>query len=109
MVVEARIPSSFSLWEGQENDIREWGLVDGISFVAFKDINDDEKDEVIIGILYETGAGPQGVIPRTEVRIFEDNGDSFSYSKDLSEYVTGRIPDDGTIYNVYRNVTTYDN
>ena len=108
-MVEARIPSSFSLWEGQENDIREWGLVDGISFVAFKDINDDEKDEVIIGILYETGAGPQGVISRTEVRIFEDNGDSFSYSKDLSEYVTDKIPDDGTFYDVYRIVTTYDN
>ena len=91
-----------------ENDIRESGLVDGISFVAFKDINDDEKVEVIVGILYETGAGPQGVIPRTEVRIFEDNGDSFSYSKDLSEYVTGRIPDDGTIHDVYRNVTTYN-
>lgn len=89
-----------------ENDIRD-NLFEGISFVAFKDINEDEKDEVIIGLLYITGAGPQGVIPRTEVRIFEDKGDSFEYSKDISEYITDSMPEDGTIHDVYDKIKWY--
>ncbi|MBO4456574.1 MAG: hypothetical protein J5802_02515 [Butyrivibrio sp.] len=84
-----------------KDDIREWGLFEGISFVAFKDINDDKKDEVIVGVQYSTGAGPQGMIPRTEVRIFEDKGDSFEYSKDLSEHITDSMPEDGRIEDVY--------
>ena len=84
-----------------ENDIRDWELFEDISFVAFKDINEDKKDEIIVGIQYITGVGPQGMIPRTEVRIFEDKGDSFEYSKELSKYVTDNVPEDGTIQDVY--------
>ena len=90
-----------------ENDIRD-NLFEGISFVAFKDINEDEKDEVIIGLLYITGAGPQGVIPRTEVRIFEDKGDSFEYSKDISKYINDSMPEDGTIHDVYDKIKMYN-
>ena len=71
----------------KEDNIRQWGFVDGISFVTFTDVNGDEKDDVVIGILYETGAGPQGTIPRMEVRIYEDQGDEFVYDAELcSEY-----------------------
>ena len=84
-----------------ENDIRDWELFEDISFVAFKDINEDKKDEIIVGIQYITGVGPQGMIPLTEVRIFEDKGDSFEYSKELSKYVTDNVPEDGTIQDVY--------
>lgn len=90
-----------------ENDIRD-NLFEGISFVAFKDINEDEKDEVIIGLLYITGAGPQGVIPRTEVRIFEDKGDSFEYSKNISKYINDSMPEDGTIHDVYDKIKMYN-
>ena len=71
----------------REDNIRQWGWVDGISFVMFTDVNGDEKDDVVIGILYETGAGPQGAIPRMEIRIYEDYGDKFVYDEELcSEY-----------------------
>ncbi|WP_026662360.1 hypothetical protein [Butyrivibrio proteoclasticus] len=90
-----------------ENDIRDWGLFEDISFVAFKDINEDKKDEVIVGVQYITGAGAQGMIPRTEVRIFEDKGGSFEYSKDISEYITDLIPEDGTINDVYDKIKLY--
>ena len=90
-----------------ENDIRD-NLFEGISFVVFKDINEDEKDEVIIGALYITGAGPQGMIPRTEVRIFEDKTDSFEYSKDISEYINDSMPEDGTIQDVYDKIKLYN-
>ena len=71
----------------KEDNIRQWGFVDRISFVTFTDVNGDEKDDVVIGILYETGAGPQGTIPRMEVRIYEDQGDEFVYDEELcSEY-----------------------
>ncbi|WP_035764969.1 hypothetical protein [Butyrivibrio sp. NC2002] len=90
-----------------ENDIREWGIFEDISFVAFKDINEDQKDEVIVGELYVTGAGPQGMLPRTEVRVFEDKGDAFEYAKDLSEYINDTMPDDGTIYDVYEKADRF--
>ena len=79
----------------EEDNIRQWGLIDGISFVTFTDVNGDEKKDVIIGILYYTGAGPQGAIPRMEVRVYEDQGDGFVYDEALcSEY--GGLPYDTT-------------
>lgn len=67
----------------RDDNIRQWGLIDSsygeISFVMFTDVNGDDKDDVIIGIFYCTGAGEQGAIPRIEVRIYEDNGDEFVY------------------------------
>ncbi len=72
----------------KDDNIRQWGLIDssyggGISFVMFTDVNADDKDDVIAGIFYCTGAGPQGAIPRMEVRIYEDNGDEFVYNQSL--------------------------
>lgn len=79
----------------KEENIRQWGMIDGISFVTFTDVNGDEKKDVVIGILYETGAGPQGAIPRMEVRIYVDQGDEFVYNEELcSGY--GGLPYDTT-------------
>lgn len=91
-----------------EDDISTKGIFDDVSFVAFKDINKDDKDEVIIGTLFETGAGPQGNIPRTQVRVFQDNGDSFEYCKELSEYITLNVPEDADIHDVYKQITRYN-
>ena len=79
----------------REDNIRQWGWVDGISFVTFTDVNGDGKNDVVIGILYETGAGPQGTIPRMEVRIYEDQGDEFVYNAELSDEYDG-LPYDTT-------------
>lgn len=79
----------------REDNIRQWGWVDGISFVTFTDVNGDGKDDVVIGILYETGAGPQGTIPRMEVRIYKDQGDGFLYDEELFDKYVG-LPYDTT-------------
>lgn len=68
-----------------ENNVRTVGFCEGVSFVSFEDINGDDKKEIIIGALYVTGAGPQGMIPYPEVRIYEDQGNEFVYNKDLCD------------------------
>ena len=54
-----------------------------ISFVMFTDVNGDNKDDVVIGIFYCTGIGPEGAIPRIEVRIYEDKDSEFVYNENL--------------------------
>ena len=52
----------------------------------------DGKEGVVIGAEYMTGAGPQGAIPHTIVRIYEDHGDCFFYKEGLSETINGYLP-----------------
>lgn len=73
------------------NNIRETGLCEGVSFVYFKDINGDNKRDIIIGVLYVSGAGPQGMIPYTEIRIYEDNGNEFVINKDLCDEINEKL------------------
>ena len=71
----------------KEDNIRQRGMIDlsygGISFIMFTDVNGDARDDVVIGILYCTGIGPEGAIPFTEVRIYEDIGSEFVYDENL--------------------------
>lgn len=66
-------------------------LFDSVGAVAFRDINNDQKDDIIIIINYVTGAGPQGMLPRPEARIFiaEDNG--FALAEDLMSEIEANI------------------
>lgn len=80
-----------------ENNVRETGLCENISFVFFADSNNDLRDDVIIGVQYVSGAGPQGMIPYTEVRIYEDSGkSSFAYNRTLSQEINTNLPVDVT-------------
>lgn len=80
-----------------ENNVRETGLCENISFVFFADSNNDLRDDVIIGVQYVSGAGPQGMIPYTEVRIYEDSGkSSFAYNRTLSHEINTNLPVDVT-------------
>jgi len=78
-----------------ENNLRKTGLYEDISFVFVDDSNRDSRDDVIIGAQYVSGAGPQGMIPYTEVRIYEDSGNStFMYNKILSDEINSNLPAD---------------
>ncbi|MDE7206818.1 MAG: hypothetical protein K2N90_06630, partial [Lachnospiraceae bacterium] len=63
-----------------------------VKFVLFSDTNADAKEDVVIGAEYMTGAGPQGAIPHTIVRIYEDQGDYFTYNEDLSDKINDYLP-----------------
>lgn len=62
-----------------------------VKFVMFMDTNDDGKEDIVIGPEYMTGAGPQGAVPHTEVRIYEDCRDYFVYNEELSDKINDFI------------------
>lgn len=91
-----------------ENNVRETGLCESISFVFFADSNEDLRDDVIIGVQYVSGAGPQGMIPYTEVRIYEDSGNSsFVYNGALSYEINTNLPVDVTAEYVKEFLANY--
>ncbi|WP_277935465.1 hypothetical protein [Parablautia muri] len=69
------------------------GLFDSVGAVAFRDINDDGKDDIVIIINYITGAGPQGMIPRPAARIFLAGENEFYIADDMEKDVTEHIPE----------------
>lgn len=80
----------------QDDNISMAGICDGVSFVYFEDINNDGKDDIVIGAVYETGAGAQGMIPYTQVRIYEDTGCGFVYNQELCDTINAELPQDVT-------------
>jgi hypothetical protein len=79
-----------------QDNVRESGLCEGVSFVFFEDVNKDGRDDIVIGVLYVSGAGAQGMIPYTEIRIYEDYVNEFIYDKELSEKINENLPQDVT-------------
>ncbi len=69
-----------------------YGSYYDMTFVMFTDTNEDGREDVVIGAQYMTGAGPQGAIPHTVVRIYEDCGDYFTYNEGLSEKIYDYLP-----------------
>lgn len=74
-----------------EHNVRESGLCESVPFVFFEDIDGDTKEEIVIGVSYVSGAGPQGMIPYTEIRIYEDGGTEFVYNEDLSDEINEKL------------------
>lgn len=83
------------------------GLFDSVGAVAFRDINDDGKDDIVIIINYITGAGPQGMIPRPVARIFLAGENEFYIAEDMETDVAKNIVDEDmtieTIYNYLKD------
>ena len=69
-----------------------YGFYWGVKFVIFTDTNVDGKEDVVIGTEYMTGIGPQGAIPHTAVRIYEDYGNHFTYNEGLSDKINDYLP-----------------
>ena len=72
--------------------------------VAFRDVNGDEKEDVILIINYIFGAGPQGMIPRPEVRIYLASEKCFYLSEEINNTIQNTLADLGeevTIEKVY--------
>ncbi len=86
-----------------DNNLKGYsGMFDSIGAVAFRDINDDGKDDIIIIINYITGAGPQGMIPRPTARIFLAEQNEFYIADDIETDVVENIAKkDMTIEAIY--------
>ena len=67
------------------------GLFDGVGAVAFRDINNDKKDDIIIITYYVSGAGPTGMVPRPSVTIYLAGENEFYLAEDMIEDVEEHI------------------
>ncbi|MDE7184490.1 MAG: hypothetical protein K2O40_08455 [Lachnospiraceae bacterium] len=80
------------LYKFPGNNLKDYGgMFDSIGAVAFRDINDDGKDDIVIIINYITGAGPQGMIPRPTVRIFLAGENEFYIADDIETDVVENV------------------
>lgn len=80
------------LYEFPKKEEDNLGLFDSVGAVAFRDINEDGKEDVVILVNYITGAGPQGMIPRPTVRIYLAGENEFyiagDMETDIEEHIT---------------------
>ena len=78
------------------------GTFYSVGAVGFRDINDDEKEDIIIITYYHSGAGPTGMVPRPGVTIYLAGENEFYLAKDMIEDVEENIGEkDRTIENIY--------
>ena len=77
------------------------GTFDSVGAVAFRDINDDKKNDIIIITYYNSGAGPTGMVPRPVVTIYLAGENEFYLAKDMITDVEENITEqDRTIANI---------
>lgn len=88
----------------KENRLEFTGAFDSVGAVAFRDINDDKKDDIIIISYYVSGAGPTGMEPRPYVTIYLAGESEFYLAEDMIKDVEcdGK---DMTIESVYNFLT----
>lgn len=59
------------------------GMSDSVGAVAFRDVNNDGKKDIIIICYYFSGAGPTGMVPRPDIRIFLAEENEFNLAEDI--------------------------
>ncbi|GFI45234.1 hypothetical protein IMSAGC019_00544 [Lachnospiraceae bacterium] len=91
-------PSFFLVRDGQIlykfpcNNLKEYGgMFESIGAVAFRDINNDGKKDIIIIFNYVSGAGPTGMVPRPALRIFLAGENEFYLAEDIMEDIGQHI------------------
>lgn len=78
------------------------GIFDSVGAIAFRDINGDKKDDIIIITYYTSGAGPTGMVPRPGVTIYLAGDSEFCLAEDMIIDVEENIVEqDRTIANIY--------
>lgn len=91
----------------ENNTMGYVGLFDSVGAVAFEDINNDKKEDIIIITYYVTGAGPTGMVPRPSPRIFLAGKNEFYLAmdmiKDIEEHITEKNMTIENIYNYLQN------
>ena len=66
-------------------------MFESIGAVAFRDINNDGKKDIIIIFNYVSGAGPTGMVPRPALRIFLAGENEFYLAEDIMEDIGQHI------------------
>ena len=84
----------------KDNRLEFTGAFDSVGAVAFRDVNDDKRDDIIIISYYVSGAGPTGMEPRPYVTIYLGGESEFYIAEDMIEEVeySGK---DMTIESIY--------
>lgn len=67
----------------ENNTIGSSGMFDNVGAVAFRDVNNDGKKDIIIICYYFSGAGPTGMVPRPDIRIFIAEENEFYLAEDM--------------------------
>ena len=75
----------------EDNTMGHVGSFDYVGAVAFRDINDDGKDDIIVITYYESGAGPTGMVPRPDIRIFIAEENDFYLAEDMAADIEQHI------------------
>lgn len=82
---------TFPYYCDNNNTEKYVGLFDSVAAVGFRDINNDNLQDIIIIINYVTGAGPQGMLPRPMTRIFLADEYGFYIETDLMEEIEENV------------------
>lgn len=67
----------------EDNTMGHEGSFASVGAVAFRDINDDGKSDIIVIVYYYSGAGPTGMVPRPDIRIFIAEENEFYLAEDM--------------------------
>lgn len=82
LIREEQILSRFP-YRYENNTMGSPGMFDIVGAVAFRDINNDEKKDIIIICYYVSGAGPTGMVPRPDIRILLAGENEFNLAEDI--------------------------
>ena len=67
----------------EDNTIGSSGMFNNVGAVAFRDVNNNGKEDIIIICYYFSGAGPTGMVPHPDIRIFIDGENEFHLADDM--------------------------
>lgn len=85
------------------------GVISEVGAVAFRDINNDDKKDIIIINYYVSGAGSTGMEPRPGIRIYLAGENEFYLAKDMIKEVEDNIEEkDISVQSIYKYLLSGD-